>query len=682
MGHELFSRSILCAGAILGAATAGAAAPPCGAPNGTERAPLYPLPQGTEWGFVGRDGEWRLAPEWRQVRPFSEGVAAVETAMGWGLIDRTGAYILEPGARDADHVVIGDETFALSPFKPMSEGCSAFTPANGPPRYVTPDGDTWTPRAFADRDIVDIGSFSEGLAWVRAAKGGVGWIDTDGTMAIAPEFVDGGDFVGGRAPAAVNAENRGYIDRSGELVFPRKFILQEAGRYSNGRAPVRLNHEVGYMGTSDWVIREISLPAGSTREIDAAAPFADGRAAVRPGPVWIDPEGAVAVDPQAGARLQICNEARLPAYRDGLLPLVVGDGTNICGNPPDTRYEGPGDPRSGPERMLWHLPWARDKLVWLDSDGAEVIDSTACRRAPGVAALPVTTDTSHLAAGAYRMALSGTVTGDVAPRRADAPCNPSDFTMDGNQATNAEGPWSLSLAGTANWKGETVDVTLSMGLPEGIGTGRHEVGPTSADDDLPSAYLWMSVRDAGPNAPRTATYTSEGGGSLTLERRDQTAISGTVEITFMSRDDPADEIKLSARFNDIPYDVGAEVILVEMTGAVTALQETMPDDPLINFFTPARAVEGSDTLVLSLGKFGPKLELDFPAGHVGAFTAGPDAPVSITFAGVEVSGNGHLERSEGRLSGDLTARLGAHDQVDGAGSVTVRFAKVPLETAK
>ncbi|WP_297774550.1 WG repeat-containing protein [uncultured Roseovarius sp.] len=681
MGREFLCTAFAWASAVLGVATAGAAAQPCGAPDDTERAPLYPLPQGAEWGYVGGDGEWRLAPEWRQVRPFSDGVAAVETDTGWGLIDRTGAYIVEPGARDADRVVIAKETFALSPFKPMSEGCSAFTPADGAPRYVTRDGDTWIPRAFADRNVVDIGGFSDGLAWARIAGEGVGWINTDGTMAIAPEFVEGGDFVGGRAPAAVNTENRGYIDRSGDLVFPRKFILQEAGRYANGRAPVRLNREVGYMGTSDWVIREISGLDGSTREIDAAAPFADGRAAVRPGPVWIDSGGAVAVDPQAGARLTICNEARLPAYQDGLLPLVVGNGTNICGNPPDIRYAGPGDLRSGPDRMLWHLPWSRDKLVWLDRDGAEVIDSTACRRAPGVAALPVETDNGDLTAGAYRMALSGTVEGDVAPRRADAPCNRSDFTMDGNQATNAEGPWSLSLAGMAAWNGETVDLTLSMGLPKGIGVGRHEIGPTSSDD-LPSAYLWMSVRDEGPNAPSPATYTSQKGGSLTLERRDQAAISGAVEITFVSRDDPGDEITLSARFNQIPYDVGAEVILVETTGAVTALDKSMPDDPLINFFTPARAVERNDRLVLSLGKFGPKLELDFPTGYVGPFNAGPNAPVSITFADVEVAADGRLERSDGRLAGEVTARLGAHDQVDGAGSVTVRFAEIPVETAK
>ena len=668
-------------GAFITSTTVGAAAQPCGTSPDTDGAPLYPLPQDGQWGFVARDGEWRLAPEWRQVRPFSEGVAAVETGAGWGLIDRDGGYIVEPGARDADRVVINGQGFALSPYKPMSDGCSAVTPEDGAAHYVTATGARWSPPGLSGEEVLDLGSYSEGLAWARVTRGknsAVGWIDTAGDWAIAPEFHAGGDFSEGRAPAAINDGFWGYIDTSGALVFPRKFLLQQAGRYMNGLAPVSMNDEAGFVSASDWAIEEMTLPDDGTRAIKSAAPFSDGRAAVQPGPVWIDREGALAVDPQAGARLSICNEARLPSYHRGLLPLVVGDGTNICGNPPEIQYEGPGDARAGPRTVLWRLPWEHDKLVWLDTDGATVIDSTACRRAPGVVALPTTTDGGDLAAGAYRMALEGAVTGDVAPRRADAPCNRSDFEMDGNEATNAGGPWRLSLLGAATWQGKTVDVSLSLGLSAGIGAGQHVIGPTSTDDE-PSAYLWMSVRDAGPNAPRPAAYTSEDGGSLTLTRRDRTAISGSAEITFVSRDDPADTITLTATFNEIPYEAGPEVTLIETTGAVTALDNAMPDDPLINFFTPAKAVETGDGLVLSLGEFGPKLELTFPGGARGAFTAGPDALASVTFAGVPVRAEGRLDRKEGRLSGTVTAQLDAHDQVDGAGSVTLSFAEIPVE---
>lgn len=681
-GKTIF-RTFAWAGAVCVGMTIGAVAQPCGTAADTDSAALYPLPQDAQWGFAGRDGEWRLAPEWRQVRPFSEGVAAVETADGWGLINRDGAYIVDPGAQDADRVVVSGQTYALSPYKPMSQGCSAATPVDGVAQYITANGDAWTPPGLSDERVLDLGSFSEGLAWARVTRGkysAVGWIDTKGDWVIEPEFADGGNFSGGRAPAAMSTENWGYIGPDGDLVFPRKFILKAAGRYGSDLAPVRLDDQAGFMGADDWAIQDVTMSDGRKVAIRAAGRFAEGRAAVLPGPVWINPEGQVTVAPQTGARLSICNESRLPAYQDGLLPLVVGNGTNICGNTPEIRYEGPGDPRSGPAQMLWLLPWDNDKLVWLDREGRTVIDSAACRRAPGTLALPVEADGGGLADGAYSITLSGMVEGESGPYRADAPCNRSAFKMDGNTATNANGPWALSLSGEGNWQGMPVNLSLSIGLPARLGPGDHAV-QDPMNDAAVSAYLWMSVQDVGPNAEQPATYTSSGGGMLTLESRGE-AITGTFEATMVSRDASEDTIAVKADFNAIPYTRGPEVTMVETTGAVTALDESMPDDPLINFFTPANAVEENDRLVLSLGKFGPKLELGFPTGYSGAFTAGPEAAVSISFAGVPVRAEGRLERNDGRLSGDVTAKLDAHDQVDGAGSVTLRFAEIPIENGE
>ena len=99
-------------------------------------------------------------------------------------------------------------------------------------------------------------------------------------MVIAPDYVDGGDFVDGRAPAAINDGFWGYIDHSGDLVFPRKPILKSAGRFGDGLAPVRLNGDVGFMNENGWAFRSITKPDGSEREIRTATPFHDGRAAV------------------------------------------------------------------------------------------------------------------------------------------------------------------------------------------------------------------------------------------------------------------------------------------------------------------------------------------------------------------------------------------------------------------
>ncbi|WP_412504899.1 WG repeat-containing protein [Roseovarius sp. SYSU LYC5161] len=674
-----FSRVFACACAVFVATGLGAAAQPCGSSGDADAAGLYPLPEGAEWGFVGRDGEWRLAPEWRQVRPFSEGAAAVETGAGWGLIDRSGDYIVEPGAQDADRVVIAGQDHALSPYKPMSQGCSAATPADGKPHYVSAAGDAWTPPALSDEEVLDLGSFSEGLAWVRVATEGgpkVGWIDTTGDMVIAPEYAHGGDFVDGRAPAAINDGFWGYIDRSGELVFPRKFVLESAGRYGDDLAPVRLGDDVGFMDDSDWALRGLTAGEGSQRDFRAARPFHDGRAAVKPGPVWIDTTGKVAVDPSWNRRISPCS-SRMPRFYDGLLPLVVGDGSNICGNPVEVVHEGPGDSRSGPDKMLWALPQERDKLVWLDRAGKVQIDSGGCRRDPGAVPLRVRADDGGLAAGAYSLSMSGEITGTLGPLRADSPCNRSEFEMDGSGATNAGGPWSLSLSGSGRWRDMPIRFTLSINLPAGTGVGTHPVAEFPEDGSV-TALQWNSLIQPGPDSPRVPSFYSTGDGELTLSARGE-VLSGTFTATMVSSDEPEDTAQITAHFNAIPYTRGPEVVVVEATGAVAALQEEMPDDPLVNFLSPVSATVEGERLTLSLGEFGPNIELELPADHAGPLAAGPDTPATLRFAGFPVTGEGRVVRDDGRLSGEITAAIAGVDQIDGAGRMTVRFAEIPVE---
>ncbi|SEK26538.1 WG containing repeat-containing protein [Halomonas daqiaonensis] len=662
---------------------------PCGTEFESQHPPLYPLPDEERWGYVGADGEWRLAPQWRQVRPFSEGRAAVETKEGWGLIGPSGAYVVPPGPRDADAVIIDETRYHLSPYKPFSEGCSAATPEEGSPHFITPDGTRWDPPAFTEHDILDIGAFSEGLAWVRVDNkddSETGWIDSDGSWAIEPEYHDGGDFAAGRAPAAMSDTNWGYIDRNGALVFPSKFVLSESGPYADGLAPVKLGDDIGYMDADDWAIRKISFADGTSKAMAAAGPFADGLAPVReaqaynPAPVWINQEGEVVIDPESDSRLTICNKSRLPRYHDGLLPLVVGDGTNLCGNTPEVSHEGLGDTRSGPQQMLWALPWARDKLVWLDRDGHEVIDSSACRRPAGMEPLSVEAYAGVLAAGAYRMEVSGAAEGQFGPVRADAPCNRSEYTLADNEGTNDGGPWRFSLRGEARWQGHPVNTNLSLNLPEGLSAGTHEVGAFD-DDTAVNGLLWLSLQQSrASDSERPATYRSQGG-TLTLSKFDQASATGHMEVTLAPRDAPERTINLSARFREIPYTFAPEIEITQLSGALAELQEEMPDDPLVNFFTPIEVTEADGRLYVVFGTRGPNLELVFPAGHYGPFTAGPDEPVSASLSEMPVSAEGTLSRADGVIAGDVAVEIRNHPRFDGGAGMSLRFAHVPLATS-
>ena len=186
-----------------------ATAGPCGQDVAADPAGLYPLPEGERWGYVNAEGRWQLAPRWRQVRPFHEGRAAVETEAGWGVIDTTGAWVVEPGARDADRVMVGETAYPLSPYKPFSQGCSAVTPADGDAHFISRDGTRWDPPALDGETVAELRSFGEGLAAATVMTDGeypkphTGWIDTDGQWAIEPrrDLADGGTFSqGSRRP--------------------------------------------------------------------------------------------------------------------------------------------------------------------------------------------------------------------------------------------------------------------------------------------------------------------------------------------------------------------------------------------------------------------------------------------------------------------------------------------------
>jgi hypothetical protein len=329
--------------------------------------------------------------------------------------------------------------------------------------------------------------------------------------------------------------------------------------------------------------------------------------------------------------------------------------------------------------MLWALPWSRDKLVWLDRDGREAIDATDCRRPAGMDALPVETSAGMLSAGAYRMELTGTAEGSYGPTRADAPCNGSEYTLDDNEGTNDGGPWRQRFDGEASWQGHPVNLSLSLDLPEGLDPGTHEVGDFYGDDSSVTAIMWVSRRaPASLDEERPGSYTSQSG-TLILEKFDRESATGRMELDLVSRDEPEGTISVSAGFREIPYRFAPEIKMTELTGALAAMQEEMPDDPLVNFFQPIEVTEADGQLSVTFGPRGPNLELVFPAGHSGAFTAGPDQPVSASLSDVPVSAEGTLSRADGDLAGDIAVEIQGHPRFGGNSSMTLRFAHVPIE---
>lgn len=88
--------------------------------------------------------------------------------------------------------------------------------------------------------------FSDGVGQVRL-KNGLAYIDKTGKVVLATEFDTGDGFRDGRARVCKNFRC-GYIDRSGHLVIPLKYLADVSlGYFAYGRAVVHGENGCGYI---------------------------------------------------------------------------------------------------------------------------------------------------------------------------------------------------------------------------------------------------------------------------------------------------------------------------------------------------------------------------------------------------------------------------------------------------
>jgi hypothetical protein len=223
-------------------------------------------PVGRDWiyrGFVDKNGKAAIKGAFIAVRPFSEGLAAAETADGIGFIDPSGKFVLAP---------------AYAAFHP------AFWPEGG---YELGDY-----------------AFNEGLS--PALKGGWGFIDSKGAFVVEPRYHGVRAFSGGLAYVGVDEStdeewkvSGRFIDKTGKVILvPSSGAYAVIGNFHDGLALAYLDDERGIF--MDRGGRAAPLPAFS----DARA-FQDGFAAFRdiapnghPG-LWgfMDPKGKIVIKP-------------------------------------------------------------------------------------------------------------------------------------------------------------------------------------------------------------------------------------------------------------------------------------------------------------------------------------------------------------------------------------------------
>ena len=262
---------------------------------------LYRIYESDKIGFIDKDGNVVVYPQYDKAWFFSEGLAKVRISDKLGYIDATGKVVIQP-IFDKVH----DFSEGLAAYYDKGMGKWGYIDKTGKV-VITPQysrcgnfhdglacmaiGDNWESRKFGFIDktgrIVinpqydDVSDFSEGLAAVATGKDYQtqkwNYIDKDGNTVIGQGFNFAGDFSEGLAAVATVSDGKGgYINKEGRFVIPEQFDY--ARKFSEGRAVVGIKNGDGDLkyGIIDALGNYIIYPGSSEIDLFQEDEFSEG----------------------------------------------------------------------------------------------------------------------------------------------------------------------------------------------------------------------------------------------------------------------------------------------------------------------------------------------------------------------------------------------------------------------
>ena len=225
---------------------------------------------GERWGFINREGEFIINPQFESADFFSDGLARVRSGGRMGYINKRGEFVIPAAFRDGT---------------PFNDGAAFVVSDGGHPTAIDREGNVLFILSAAEHVSV----FSDGLAMFIAQNGQHGFVDTRGTVVISPQFDRATPFHGGFARIWRNDEV-GFIDRNGGIAINPQFAT--AGNFHDGLASFLHGQQWGFVNTTGGF--------AINPQFEGVNRFNEGFAPVRQGRSWgyIDRTGRVVVNPQ------------------------------------------------------------------------------------------------------------------------------------------------------------------------------------------------------------------------------------------------------------------------------------------------------------------------------------------------------------------------------------------------
>ncbi len=202
---------------------------------------LFKIKVNGKYGFIDRDGNIVIQPQFQGADDFLDGFAQVSVGGEFttGYIDKTGKNFIEPKFHIGSKFSEGLAWVGFDPNRkpyqlgPMTlytgQSSHSFNYNIG---FINKTGKFITEPIFANA-----GDFSEGLAFVKTKENKYGFIDKSGKFAIEPKFDWADDFSEGLASVFAKGKY-GFIDKSGKIVIKPQFTKAES--FSEGLACVKI----------------------------------------------------------------------------------------------------------------------------------------------------------------------------------------------------------------------------------------------------------------------------------------------------------------------------------------------------------------------------------------------------------------------------------------------------------